>query len=239
MSHGNFENYKKAKGKLFAHLKQCKIKHVNSKSKVIKSESGIKKLDLQHVKKTIIINGDDDYADYFLNFWAEEKIAFTEKEDALWPNVKVLNYQKITDNAAATSFHWNDIDIHLRLLGEFNVTNAMSALSLGYALSLSTETLKKGLESIRGVSGRLEMIDGGQDFMVIVDFAFEPNAIAKLYETIAKIPHNQIIHVLGSAGGGRDIARRPMLGRLAGQTADYVIITNEDPYDDDQEIIID
>ena len=238
-SHGNFENYKKAKGKLFAHLKKCKIKHVNGKNKVVKSESGIKKLDLRHVKKTTIVNGDDDYTDYFLNFWAEEKIVFTEKADASWPNVKVLHYQKIVDDSVGASFRWENIDIHLRLLGEFNITNAMSALSLGYALSLSAGMLKKGLENIRGIPGRLERIDAGQDFIVIVDYAFEPNAVAKLYETVADIPHNRIIHVLGSAGGGRDIARRPMLGRLAGQTADYVIITNEDPYDDDPEIIID
>ena len=238
-SHGNFENYKKAKGKLFAHLKQGKAKHVNNKNRVVKSDSGIKKLDLRRIKKTMIINGDDDYADYFLNFWAEEKIVFTEKEYAMWPNTKVLHYQKIASESPCASFHWHDIDINLHLLGEFNITNAMSALSLGYALSLSPETLKNGLESIQGVPGRLEMIDVGQDFIAIVDYAFEPNAVAKLYETVATIPHNQIIHVLGSTGGGRDIARRPMLGRLAGQAADYVIITNEDPYDDDPEIIID
>jgi UDP-N-acetylmuramoyl-L-alanyl-D-glutamate--2,6-diaminopimelate ligase len=74
---------------------------------------------------------------------------------------------------------------------------------------------------------------------VIVDYAFEPGAVAKLYEILELIPHGRIIHVLGSAGGGRDVARRPKLGELAGKRADIVIITNEDPYDDDPEIIID
>jgi len=60
-----------------------------------------------------------------------------------------------------------------------------------------------------------------------------------LYETIKNIKHARIIHVLGSTGGGRDIARRPVLGRLAGANADVVIVTNEDPYDDDPDIIID
>jgi len=238
-AHGSFENYKKAKGKLFAHLKQCKAKHVNNKNKVVKSDSGIKKLDLRRIKKTIIVNGDDDYADYFLSFWAEEIIVFTEKEDAMWPNIKILHYQKTASQSPCASLHFNGVNINLRLLGEFNIANAMSALSSGVALSLTLATIKRGLEDVHGIPGRLEMVDVGQDFIVIVDYAFEPHAVAKLYETVANIAHRQIIHVIGSAGGGRDIARRPMLGRLAGQSADYVIVTNEDPYDDDPEIIID
>jgi UDP-N-acetylmuramoyl-L-alanyl-D-glutamate--2,6-diaminopimelate ligase len=92
--------------------------------------------------------------------------------------------------------------------------------------------IKKGLENVKGITGRLEMIKEGQGFTVVVDYAFEPKAVAKLYEAVKLIPHNKIIHVLGSAGGGRDKARRPILGELAGRNADYVIITNEDPYDE-------
>jgi len=106
-------------------------------------------------------------------------------------------------------------------------------------LGLNMEQVKTGLEAVKGVAGRLERIDEGQDYVVIVDYAFEPNAVAKLYETIAHIPHERVIHVLGSTGGGRDIVRRPKLGELAGQNADIVIITNEDPYDDAPDIIID
>lgn len=79
----------------------------------------------------------------------------------------------------------------------------------------------------------------GAGFTVIVDYAFEPEALKKIYNTILKLEHNKIIHVSGSAGGGRDVARRPKLGALAGKQADIVIVTNEDPYDDDPKIIID
>lgn len=238
-SHGNFANYQKAKGKLFAHLKQCKSKYVNGQKKIVKSESGIKKIGLNRVKKITVVNGDDDYADYFLSFWAEEKYVFTEKEDASWPNVKILNYHRIDNQETKTTFVYNGTKIDLQLLGNFNIVNAAAALSVGTAIELLLETTKKGLESITGIPGRLEEIKEGQNFIVIVDYAFEPNAVAKLYETISDMPHKKIIHVLGSAGGGRDIARRPMLGRLAGQGADYVVVTNEDPYDDDPEIIVD
>jgi len=238
-SHGSFDSYKKAKGKLFAHLKQCGVKYINEKRKVVKPESGIKKIELKRVKKAIIVNGDDECTDYFLNFWAEEKIVFTEKKDALWPNVRVINYQKQSEENGNASFIFNNLEVKLKLLGEFNITNAMTSLCVGLVQELDKEQIKRGLENVGGVPGRLEKIEVGQDFTVIVDYAFEPNALAKLYETVRLIPHNRIIHVLGSTGGGRDIARRPMLGRLAGQSADYVIVTNEDPYDDDPEIIID
>ena len=85
----------------------------------------------------------------------------------------------------------------------------------------------------------MEKISQGQTFTVIVDYAFEPNAVEKLYETINKFDNRKkIIHVLGSTGGGRDKKRRPILGKLAAKNADYVIITNEDPYDEDPMEII-
>ena len=74
---------------------------------------------------------------------------------------------------------------------------------------------------------------------MIVDYAFEPKAVLALYETAALISRQKIIHVLGSAGGGRDKARRPILGKIAGEKADYVIVANEDPYDEDPQAIID
>lgn len=237
-SHGSFENYKEAKGKLFEHLKKCKIKYINEKKKVVKSESSLKKIELKRVKKTSIINGDDDYADYFLSFPAEEKIVFTTKDEPLWPGAKVLSYQIERENEK-TSFKFNGIKIKSVILGDFNIVNEMAAAGVGLSQELKPEVIKAGLESVKGIPGRLEEINEGQNFKVIVDYAFEPNAVAKLYETVNQMPHNKIIHVVGSAGGGRDIARRPMLGRLAGQSADYVIVTNEDPYDDDPVLIID
>jgi UDP-N-acetylmuramoyl-L-alanyl-D-glutamate--2,6-diaminopimelate ligase len=237
-SHGSFENYKQAKGKLFAHLQKCKIKYENEKKKIVKSESGLKKLELKRVKKTIIVNGDDEHAEYFLNFWAEEKVAFTENENAAWSNVKTLLYRPIESDSPLASFTVAGSEVNLNLLGEFNIVNAMAALAVGWSLGLPIAKIKKGLEKVAGVPGRLENISVGQNFTVIIDYAFEPKAVAKLYEAISCLPHNQIIHVLGSAGGGRDVARRPRLGKLAGQNADYVIVTNEDPYDDDPEIII-
>ncbi|MFH0923647.1 MAG: UDP-N-acetylmuramyl-tripeptide synthetase [Candidatus Falkowbacteria bacterium] len=257
-SHGGFENYKQAKGKLFAHLKDCKTKYVNEEKYVCKAASGIKKLDLNRVKKAIIANGDDEHVSYFLGFSAEEKIKYevSAKDGPSfgWRSMepKVMNKESKDDAAIkklialdidvsgdGASFVVNDTRINLRLLGEFNVSNAMAAVGTGLSQGLDMAEIKNGLEKVKGVPGRFERINEGQNFTVIVDYAFEPNAVEKLYETIKLISHSKIIHVLGSAGGGRDINRRPKLGKIAGEKADYAIITNEDPYDEDPQIIID
>ncbi|RLC38800.1 hypothetical protein DRH27_01375 [Candidatus Falkowbacteria bacterium] len=239
-SHGSFENYKNAKGDLFKHLKNCKHKYIDDNYKVVKALTGIKKIDLNCVKKTIIINGDDEHADYFKSFWAEKKIIYSrEKEFDSLDGFEIIKYGNIEAKENGISFKYDNITLNLELLGAFNAVNAMNAVCVGISQNINNEIIKKGLENIDGVAGRMEKIKEGQDFTVIVDYAFEPKAVGKLYESIALIGHNKIIHVLGSAGGGRDISRRPVLGQIAGEKADYVIITNEDPYDDDPETIID
>ncbi len=244
-SHGSFENYQAAKGKLFAHLKNCATKHVDDCKQVKKTDSGLKKITLHRIKKTIIANGDDQYAGYFLNFWAEEKIELRirnqepgtkkKKKDKKIKNIEALF---IKTDSKKTIFKIDEAEISLNLLGRFNIANALSAVAVGQSQGVALSTIKKGLESVKGVPGRLEKIEEGQNFTIIVDYAFEPNALAKLYQIAEKIEHQNIIHVLGSAGGGRDVARRPKLGELAGQKANQVIITDEDPYDDDPLAII-
>jgi UDP-N-acetylmuramoyl-L-alanyl-D-glutamate--2,6-diaminopimelate ligase len=73
----------------------------------------------------------------------------------------------------------------------------------------------------------------------MVDYAPEPESLTQLYGALKEVQRNKLIHVLGSCGGGRDVARRPILGKMAGEIADLVIVTNEDPYDDDPQMIID
>ncbi|MEI6596833.1 MAG: UDP-N-acetylmuramyl-tripeptide synthetase [bacterium] len=242
-AHGGFENYKQAKGKLFLHLKQGRTKYANDKKFVVKAENGFKKIEANRVKKIIIVNGDDKYVDYFLDFWAEEKFVYT-KNNEIGIKLKsgkthLVNYSDVKSNKAGVSFKTDKTDIKLNLLGEYNAANSMNAVCLGLSQGVKMEKIKIGLEKIKGVPGRMELIKNQKpNFTVIVDYAFEPEALKKIYDTILKLEHNKIIHVLGSAGGGRDAARRPKLGALAGESADMVIVTNEDPYDDDPELII-
>lgn len=242
-AHGGFENYKLAKGKLFAHLKKCRTKYADEKKRVVKAESGLKKIESNRVKKIIIANADDKYADYFLNFWAEEKWGYKIKAEKTKSNnqISLIEYGDIKSSGKGVEFLINGkTKINLHLLGEYNAANAMNAVSLGLSQGISLGKIKVGLEKIKAVPGRMEIIKSSSpEFIVVVDYAFEPEALKKIYNAISGISHNRIVHVLGSAGGGRDLARRPKLGRLAGENADIVIVTNEDPYDDDPRLIID
>lgn len=251
-SHGGFQNYKEAKGRLFAHLKDCKPKYVNDHKAVCHPQTALKKLDYIKVKKTIIVNGDDEHSPYFLSFWSEEQLIYTTNqefdsnvfmanggEDKILKDSHVYKFSDINSSASGVSFKFESENINLKLLGDFNAVNAMNAALVGLNQGLSLEQVKAGIESVTCLSGKLEKIDLGQDFNIIVDYSFEPRAMKKMYETVKNIPHNKIIHLLGSCGGGRDHDRRPILGELAGENSDYVIVTNEDPYDEDPELIID
>lgn len=234
-SHGGFENYKKAKGELFRHLmtrphKKRVLRHAQD--------------DKGGVAKTSIINLDDEYAEYFLQFKADNIVGFSTKSNV---NVgtalnavqqpKIISADNIDVTANGTSFEVEDTKFNLKLIGAFNVENALPAIAVGQQEGIDLEKIKQGLESVKVVPGRMESIDEGQNFSVIVDYAPEPASMSKLYITIDVLRQaqhdNRVIHVLGSCGGGRDKARRPILGKMAGEKADIVIITNEDPYDDD------
>ncbi|MFW5888635.1 MAG: Mur ligase family protein, partial [Patescibacteria group bacterium] len=248
-SHGGFENYKKAKGKLFDHLKTCNIKYVNDE-KEVQLQKGLKKLELSRVKKTIVANLEDEHCGYFLDFWAERKMGYLPMgadagDHEISENVEKLVWEnKKEDRGVSFAFKSKDLElseekINMKILGDFNIGNSLNAVCIGLAQGLAIKDIKRGLESVDGIPGRLEKIDLGQDFFVVVDYAFEPNALAKTYDTLDRLPHRRIIHVLGSAGGGRDADRRPKLGALAGERGDMVIVANEDPYDEDPGSIID
>lgn len=243
-AHGGFVNYRRAKGKLFAHLKKCKTKYADDKKRVVKAESGLKKIGANRVKKIIVANADDRQAGYFLDFWAESKYAYAKVREQATEltddKIQLVEYGEVKSDKAGVSFRAGGTEIKMNLLGEYNAANAMNAYCLGLSQGLRPQKIKAGLEKIKGIPGRMEIIkNAAPDFTVVVDYAFEPEALNRAYDIIKKLEHNRIIHVLGSCGGWRDAARRPILGRIAGENADLVIVANEDPYDDDPKLIID
>lgn len=222
-AHGGFENYKKAKGKLFAALMKSRRKKFSP-------------------PKTIIVNADDENAGYFLSFHAEKKMIFSvishsQRSFGLRPQDDIIG-RDASITGQGIHFKIGETVFDLPLLSRFNLYNTLCAVTIAQALGLTLPQIQKASQSIKGIPGRLEFIEAGQSFKIIVDYAFEPRAMLGLYEIAQMIPHQKIIQVLGSAGGGRDVARRPKLGQIAGKSADVVIVTNEDPYDDDPEMII-
>ncbi len=222
-SHGGFDNYKKAKQALFAHLQQCRQKYLHGTP----------------VSKTAILNCDDRYAHEFCLLSPAQTMGFTTTTHACGACADmVVPYTLVGLHATGVRMRFAGHMVQLKVLGAFNVVNAAAAGCVCIACGIDAADAARALETIEYLPGRIERIDEGQDFTVIVDYAFEPNAVETLDDTIAVLQPQRVIHVLGSAGGGRDRARRHALGFLAGTRADYVIITNEDPYDEDPQAII-
>ena len=246
-SHGSFENYKKAKGGLFSHLKKCSSKYIDQEKKVIRIKNNLSKINFNKVRKTIIVNGDDEHSSFFSSFWAEEKMAYhygqfldQDLPSVFYDNIKIADRRIIFDIFFKQNISGEQKivskNIELSLLGEFNVINSLPLICLALNQELDLDLIVGELKKVKNIPGRIEMIDAGQDFLAIVDYAYEPVALGKLYKTIDLIRENKqagkLIHILGSAGGGRDKSRRFILGEMAGHKADFVIVTNEDPYDE-------
>lgn len=229
-SHGGFDNYKEAKLKLFRHLMRHKRKSLPWHG---------------DVKKIIIANLEDKYANEFLAMEADKKYGFLAdpapdgagRGAAVWPIaiVKAMGVQLRPDGS---SFTVRDVKFDLKMPGRYNVLNALAAVSVGLSQGLHPDKMSAALAKVTGVPGRFERIIEGQPFEVIIDYAPEPESLRQLYTVIDAMPRRRLIHVLGSAGGGRDAARRPILGTMAAKHASVVIVTNEDPYDEDPAIII-
>ncbi|HEY3111981.1 MAG TPA: UDP-N-acetylmuramoyl-L-alanyl-D-glutamate--2,6-diaminopimelate ligase [Chloroflexota bacterium] len=121
-----------------------------------------------------------------------------------------------------------DIPIRTRLLGRFNVANALAAIGAAVGLGVEADAIRRGLASFGGVPGRLEAIDQGQPFGVVVDFAHTPNSLRRVLELGRSISGGKLAVVFGCAGL-RDSAKRPLMGRAAAELADRVYLTAEDP----------
>ena len=131
--------------------------------------------------------------------------------------------------------------IDLRLGGRFNVHNALAVVALGEGLALDPARIREGLASVDVVPGRMERIDVGQPFTVVVDFAHSPASLTTVLDLLAPTAAARgggVIAVFGSAGE-RDTAKRPQMGRIAGERARLVIVTDEDPRGEDRQAILD
>lgn len=214
---GSFEKYKKMKTRMFEALcTHTKILHG------------------KEVKKVIIANNDSEHADYFLNFNADRKITFGIKSKA------DVQAECIVETPLGVNFLLNGKEFAIDILGKFNIYNALPAIIIARIFGISDEHIKEGLTGLKIIPGRMEKIDEGQDFTVIVDYAHEKESMTNVLSTAnaMKSGDTKIIVIIGSEGGGRDKAKRPIMGELAAKMADYVIVSNVDPYDDDPKTIL-
>ena len=122
------------------------------------------------------------------------------------------------------------------MLGKHNVYNALAAWAAAFANQVPEEMILKGLAALPGVPGRMERIDGGQDFFAFVDFAYTDESLQRAFATVAPFKKGKVFVVFG-CGGQRDRTKRPLMGKTACTNADYVFLTNDNPRCEDPQQI--
>jgi UDP-N-acetylmuramoyl-L-alanyl-D-glutamate--2,6-diaminopimelate ligase len=133
-------------------------------------------------------------------------------------------------------FNFDGTDIIVHLPGEFSLRNALAATIMAHTYGVTTAMIAAALNKLTVIPGRAQRVEAGQDFTVIVDYAHTPDSLVALYDAYKS---KRKICVLGATGGGRDLWKRPVMGSIADEQCDHVILTNEDPYNEDPKSIID
>jgi len=130
-----------------------------------------------------------------------------------------------------------EIDIETQLVGHFNVSNCLAAIATAHSLGVKATDIARGLAGVTGVTGRMERIDEGQPFTVIVDYAHTPDSLEKVLNMLRPLTASKLMVVFGSAGE-RDVQKRPIMGQIVAQKSDFFVITDEDPREEDREHIL-
>ncbi len=176
--------------------------------------------------KYSVINADDQYAKHFIEASSGKVYTYGVrcKADVMAEDVQI--------NSKGVSFtvkgKWGSCKLQLKLTGLFNVYNALAAFSASLALGIPAGLIIKALEESDGVSGRFELVNCGQDFAVIVDYAHTPDGLENVLKTARQIAHGRLITVFG-CGGDRDRTKRPLMGGIATSYSDFSILTSDNP----------
>jgi UDP-N-acetylmuramoyl-L-alanyl-D-glutamate--2,6-diaminopimelate ligase len=175
--------------------------------------------------RTVIANSEDREGARYLALPVEKKLAFSLKRHEPWDT-----------SESGGRFTFEGQEIAVKLPGEFSLNNALAAAEVARAFGLDATSIQKGIANVTSIPGRVEAVDGGQEFAVVVDYALTPKALEALYKTYGS---RKKICIFGSAGGGRDAWKRPVLGKIAEAHCDRVILTNDIAYDEPPRDIVD
>ena len=207
--HKTFDNYLAAKAKLFKQV---------SASYQVKEGKGA------------VINVDDAYGQSIVDVTTSPMITYSTEGKGS------MNASDLTVTAKSSQFTLNydrkSYPISTKIAGMFNVYNTLAAVGATLYEGLSMEEIVKGLATFTAVPGRFELIEEGQDFAVVVDYAHTPDGLENILQTAKKIVENRILVVFG-CGGDRDATKRPIMGRIAAQFGDRVFVTSDNPRTED------
>jgi UDP-N-acetylmuramoyl-L-alanyl-D-glutamate--2,6-diaminopimelate ligase len=173
-----------------------------------------------------IINADDPVAEKIISRCPGRVVTYGIKSEAdVRAGDVVLTARGVSFTVTSP---WGGHKLTLKLTGLFNVYNALAAFAAGVAGGVDPALAVRGLEGVAGVAGRFELVDRGQDFTVVVDYAHTPDGLENILKTAREIKQGRLITVFG-CGGDRDRAKRPMMGELAARLSDLVVITSDNP----------
>ena len=183
----------------------------------------------------VILNKDDKYYDEFKNASKCRVITYGIND----ADFTIKNIEVTSNNTNFTLFYDNkDYKIESPLFGDFNVYNLTAAISAVVETGINIEEVIKRISNIKPLPGRVEFLNYGQKYNIVLDYAHTTDAFNKLYPVLKKITKGRIITVTGSAGG-REKEKRPYMGKVVLDNSDYVIFTMDDPRDEDVNQIID
>lgn len=232
-SHGSYENYVKAKLSIAKELEGRKGKSVKkvwpSPPKAGEENRGLFEETFLS-EPAIIANTDDKEAPKFLGLKIKNKIPYS-----------LGNAININSDEKGSSFQIGKVVIHSKLPGIFNVSNMIGAIACAKHFGITEEVAKKGIESLDFIRGRMEKIEWpksvpqNEQFDIVIDYAHTPDSLRAVYEAYK---NHEKICLLGNTGGGRDTWKRPEMGKIADQYCSEIILTNEDPYDEDPRKIL-
>ena len=221
--HGSYDEYLAAKSSLLAEL-----------SKSVQKEHSVPRL--------AVINKDDSSFEYLNEFVAGLDPRVSSVSYGSGPRAQV-KASDVNANPSGLTFSvqigdQHPFEINSSLVGEYNVSNCLAAISAtAIGLGIEEQHLQKGISSLLGIPGRMEVIDMGQEFMAIVDFAHTPNALENVLGSARELTNGRVIAVFGSAGL-RDQAKRGMMAVVSGKLADLIVLTAEDPRSESLEQIL-
>jgi UDP-N-acetylmuramoyl-L-alanyl-D-glutamate--2,6-diaminopimelate ligase len=215
--HGTVEQYRAAKGSLLSRVAEARTR----------GKMGV-----------TVLNADDEGARAVESFADGTSVIRYSLDDTSGAHITALDVNLTpTESRFTLNTPGGDAAVRLHLPGRYNVANALAAASVGHALDFAPQEIATGLESLRFVPGRMETVDAGQPFAVIVDYAHTPEAIRSVVREIRRSHPRRVILVFGSAGE-RDVEKRAIQGAVAITDADYAVFTSEDPRFEDPERII-
>ncbi len=215
--HGSYDAYYTAKAHLFS---------LTAATWALPAPNGEK----GRLQPTAVLNRDDQSYDRLAALPGLRRLSYglAAASDA---DVTALDVRyEAAQTTFALALPGDSVQIQARLVGDFNVYNMLAAATVATALDVTPEAIRSGLESVHYLSGRMERIDEGQPYLVVVDFAHTPYSLGRAIEAARRMtgPQGRIITVFGSAGL-RDVAKRRMMAEVSAREADLTVLTAEDP----------